>query len=99
MIRGTSLAAKRSITAGTTKTLRRTVFDFILKRGVVGATLAEIVADLDMPIQTATPRRHELGEKGLVIDSGTRRMTPSGRTAIVWIVPSKISGRAYERGF
>ena len=29
--------------------------------------------------------RIELVEKGLVVDSGQRRQTPSGRWAVVWI--------------
>ena len=33
-------------------------------------------------------RRHELVERGLVMDSGKRSVLPSGRRAIVWSVAS-----------
>lgn len=30
-------------------------------------------------------RRNELCDRGLVVDSGVRRLTPAGRNAVVWV--------------
>lgn len=47
----------------------------------------EIERALGMRHQTASARRRELVKEGYVVDSGKRRETSSGRTAIVWVVP------------
>jgi len=65
-------------------TLRRRVFDHIAAAGELGATDAEIQRELDMPGNTQRPRRVELIEAGLIIDSGRRR-TEHGRRMIVWV--------------
>src|SRR5947199_355675 len=39
---------------------------------------------LNMNPSTQRPRRVELVEAGLVVDSGRRRHTPSGREAVIW---------------
>lgn len=76
--------------------MRARVFQFILSRGLSGATLEEIHLTLGIPENTARPRRKELEAKGWVIDSGRRRTTRAGRDAIVWIIPDAIAARAYE---
>lgn len=49
-----------------------------------GATDEEIQDQLNMRVQTETPRRNELVRDGFVVDSGTTRATSSGCAAIVW---------------
>ena len=61
--------------------LQRQVLDY-LARG--GATDEEIQDRLNMAPNTERPRRRELQLNGLVRDSGERRLTRSGRKAVVW---------------
>ena len=49
-----------------------------------GATDEEIVEALGMNPNTERPRRKELQEQGWIVDSGIRRRTSSGTSAIVW---------------
>jgi hypothetical protein len=49
-----------------------------------GATDEEMQTALRMNPSTQRPRRVELVEEGLIVDSGERRPTRSGRAAIVW---------------
>lgn len=49
-----------------------------------GLTDEQMQNDIPMPPSTQRPRRCELVDHGLVIDSGTRRKTASGRSAVVW---------------
>ncbi len=65
--------------------LRGEVLAFITDRKTLGATDHEISAELNLLQDTARARRHELLDDGLVVDSGQRRSTPSGRSAAVWI--------------
>jgi len=51
-----------------------------------GATIEEIVSYTGLKIQTVCARRKKLEEMGLVIDSGEKRKTSSGRNAIVWVM-------------
>lgn len=67
------------------KALRAKVLDYIVERGNAGATDDEGEAVLGIKSQTYTPRRGELVKLGLVIDSGARRPTTSGRAAVVWV--------------
>ena len=66
-------------------TLRASVFRYIRKRGRRGATDHEVQRDLNMNPSTQRPRRIELVQKGVVVDSGQRRKTPSNRDAAVWV--------------
>jgi hypothetical protein len=63
-------------------TRRREVYDILLTDGDL--TDNEIGERLSMDLNTVRPRRGELEEMGLVMDSGVRRLTPSGNEAIVW---------------
>lgn len=49
-----------------------------------GATDEEMQAGLDMAANTQRPRRRELQQAGLIVDSGRTRATRSGRQAVVW---------------
>jgi hypothetical protein len=81
---GTSEPAARRIEGGA-GTLRERILGYLRGRGPDGATDDEAETALCIKPQTYTPRRHELVTLGLVIDSGRRRRTASGRHAAVWI--------------
>ena len=86
---GTSLAAARSITPDLQR-LERVVLEAIVnidrKRGGAGACDHEIEVVTGLKHQTASARRRALVLRGLVEDSGVRRLTESGRGAIAWRV-------------
>lgn len=79
----TSLAAAQSLERDV-ESLRGLVADFVRGRALLGATCDEIEAALDLRHQTASPRVYELEKQRRLYDSGQRRMTRSGRAAIVW---------------
>jgi hypothetical protein len=81
----TSKAAAASI-GGKARTLRQQVLDFIRQRREYGATDQEIAEDLALTLNTARPRRVELRDAGLIVDSGHTRPTQSGRLATVWVI-------------
>ena len=62
------------------------VYDYLKSRGELGATDHETSAALCMLPDTVRARRVALREKGLVMDSGLRRITPSNRMATVWAI-------------
>jgi hypothetical protein len=76
----TSAAAAISVMPRT-GTQRRKVLDHIGRCGYDGATDAELQAALDLSGNSQRPRRVELVEAGLIIDSGRRR---AGH--IVWVL-------------
>ena len=78
----TSLDAAEEIQASV-ETLRAAVLAYIRARPD-GATDQEIEYALGMSGNTVRPRRGELQARGLIEDSGTTRLTKSGRKAIVW---------------
>ncbi len=84
---GTSTVAAHRI-AGHANGLRARVLAFILEQGSHGATDDEGEAVLGIKPQTYTPRRGELVALGLVVDSGRRRKTASGRPAAAWVTPN-----------
>jgi hypothetical protein len=51
------------------------------------ATDEEIQSVLRLNPSTQRPRRIELVNQGLVVDSGRTRKTKSGRNAVVWMCP------------
>lgn len=65
-------------------TQRRLLYDVIENRRTVGATDDELEELTGLSHHTVSPRRRELVLAGLVRDSGYRRPTRTGRTAIVW---------------
>jgi len=80
----TSEAAARSMDA-TAPSLRLDVLMAIQAAGNRGLTDDEIEVKLGLRHQTASARRRELVQAGLVLDSRQRRPTRSGRQASVWI--------------
>lgn len=81
---GTSQAAADRI-AGHAPKQRAEVLAVIVRAGAHGATDAEIEAATGIRAQSVSPRRGELRALGLVVESGRRRPTPSGRRAAVWV--------------
>lgn len=65
--------------------LQSEVYSFILKKGYSGATCEEIEIALGLGHQTCSPRIYELRHKGMVKDSGHRRLTTKKRLAIVYV--------------
>jgi hypothetical protein len=67
--------------------VQRNVLSVIAETGATGATSDEIAAHLGWERWAARPRTSELRNKGVIIDSGRRRVNPaSGKYAIVWIL-------------
>lgn len=80
----TSVAAAQAIRPHMGRQQER-VLHFLQTKGDAGATDEEIAEALGLNPSAARPRRVELQEHGLVADSGRRRQTRSGRSAVVWI--------------
>lgn len=66
-------------------TKRARVYRYLVEQGWGGATDEEIQLALRMDANTERPRRCELLEKRLIMDSRRTRMTRSGRAATVWV--------------
>lgn len=64
--------------------LRNRVLAFLRGCGSYGATDEEVQERLAMNPSTQRPRRVELVEAGLVVDSGQTRLTKAGRKATIW---------------
>jgi len=62
-------------------TKREQVYEYVKFQD---STNYEIARDLEMPLSSVCARVRELQLLGLVEDSGIRRQTPYGKTAIVW---------------
>ena len=62
-------------------TKREQVYEFIKLQS---STNYQIADELDMPLSSVTARCRELQILNLVEDSGKKRETPYGKTAIVW---------------
>ena len=83
----TSIAAADDL-APLLPALQRTVLHVIAVAGATGATGDEIAATLGWERWVVRPRTSELRNRGVLIDSGRRRINAaSGRNAIVWTLP------------
>lgn len=80
----TSAQAARSM-AEVAPNLRAMVLSYLRDRGARGSTDDEGVRALRLRVTTYSARRCELAGLGAVVDSGERRATSSGRSAIVWV--------------
>ena len=87
----TSIAAARRMEGDpkTLNALQQKVLAFVVAAGKHGATDNEIQASIEMNPSTERPRRIELERRGLVKDSGRRRVTQSKRKAVVWVAVGK----------
>lgn len=63
---------------------RDILYAYVCDQYTLGTTNQEAEEALGMPAQTITPRMLELRKEGIVVDSGMKRKTRSGRRAIVW---------------
>lgn len=81
----TSLDAARRIRS-CAATMRAKVLAAITRAGAWGATDLELEKSLGIIHQTCSARRRELVLQNRIVDSGERRHTRHGRTAIVWVV-------------
>ena len=64
--------------------IRHRVYEFILRRGPLGATDQEIATNLNIAGDTVRPTRKTLEQDLLVIDSGMTRNNHNGNACIVW---------------
>lgn len=78
----TSRAAAESVVKDVTR-LRRAVLDAIGTEPD-GLTCDQVEERLGIRHQTASARVRELAQLGLIIDTGERRKTRSGRSAAIW---------------
>lgn len=67
---------------------RQYIYEWLVRRNARGGTDEEIQAALQLDPGTARARRVELVRMKLVIDSGIKRKTRSGRPARVWLAAS-----------
>lgn len=75
--------------------LQRMALDAIREAGWIGLTADELAERLGMDRWSIQPRTSELKRKGLIRDSGQRRLNVSGKMAIVWVTALQMSeGRA-----
>lgn len=80
----TSIAAANALTHKLGR-LQRLAHEAIRAAGWLGLTADELAERLDMDRYSIQPRTSELKRKGLIRDSGQRRLNSSGKQAIVWI--------------
>ena len=88
-VRATSREARRNL-AGAMPTLRQQVYDFLIARGREGATDEEMQQAIPMNPNTQRPRRRELEQALMILDSGRKRKTESGSNAVVWVVKDHV---------
>jgi len=81
----TSAAAAASITPSAAQAMRDTILAKITYSASAGLTCDQVEELLDMRHQTASARIKELKDEGLLLDSGRRRPTRSGRKAAVLV--------------
>jgi len=72
--------------------LELVVLEFIRDRGDYGATDEELQGETGLRPDTSRARRVELRDRALVRDSGQRRLTDSGRQAVVWVANDSSAG-------
>lgn len=81
----TSVAAANAL-APRLGRLQRMAQEAIRDNGSHGLTADELAARLGMDRWSIQPRTSELKRKGLIRDSGQRRLNATGKLAIVWVV-------------
>ena len=79
----TSYRAAFAVRGRDTQRLR--IYRAVCTAGPYGCTDYDLVDRTGVQLNSANKRRGELRDKGLVCDSGRRRLTPSGSAAIVWV--------------
>lgn len=66
------------------RTPRQYIYEWLVRRNTFGGTDEEIQLALSLDAGTCRARRVELVRMKLIVDSGTKRKTRSGRPARVW---------------
>jgi hypothetical protein len=79
-------------------TLRRTVFDLILKSGDLGMTPDEMIAATGGLDYSIRPRFNDLWDSGLIKRNGAERPNRRGNNESVWVAGEDISRGSVERG-
>jgi transcription initiation factor IIE alpha subunit len=64
--------------------IRLEVYEFLIRRGLDGATDQEIESNLNLDGNTVRPTRKTLEQDELIIDSGSTRSNHNGNQCIVW---------------
>lgn len=82
----TSKAAAKAV-APKLGRLQNLVLSAIAERGAFGLTTDECAALLGVDRGSIQPRTSELRRKGLIVDSGRRRLNATKIRAIVWTLP------------
>jgi hypothetical protein len=67
-----------------TGSIRLSVYEYLIRQGLRGATDNEMQQALQMSGDTQRPSRVKLLRDGLIIDSGTTRINLNGNPATVW---------------
>lgn len=80
----TSIAAAREIDLSVGR-LQRIALSEIRTAGARGLTTNELAARVRINRDSIQPRTSELRERGLIRDSGARRLNANGKRAIVWV--------------
>jgi hypothetical protein len=73
---------------------QKVVLDYLRACGAKGSTDEEGITGTGLNRNTYPPRRTELSQLGVVVDSGLRRETESGKDAIVWVSAVSENGTA-----
>jgi transcription initiation factor IIE alpha subunit len=79
----TSIAAAQKVLPRT-GSLRRKVYEYILKQGLRGATDQEIEKALQIEGNTVRPTRISLVKDGFIMDTGSTRKNQHDNDCIVW---------------
>lgn len=71
----------------------------VADRGALGATDDELAAILQAPggLNNIRPRRNELVGEELLVDTGDKRVTSSGKTATVWTLNQELRSALWPR--
>lgn len=64
--------------------IRLKVYEFLIRRGMDGATDQEIERNLNLDGNTVRPTRKTLEQDGLIIDAGFTRANHNGNQCVVW---------------
>lgn len=82
----TSKLAAESV-ADAARSRSRLALVFITERAACGASADEVAEALQWERYSSRPRLAELHKRGVIVDSGERRLGVSGRAQAVWVTP------------
>lgn len=76
--------------ASSTNRLQRLVLAAVTAAGPLGLTVVEAAERTCIDRFSIQPRFSELRAQRSIADSGLRRFNPSGRRAVVWVIPEHL---------